>query len=209
MTEVQLERAANRLVTSTRAGGKTDFATGKSDHVMDASLVADAYLREFVRYRDAHDIIHRGAELLREVPITPQDVQALKQADETLAFFRTRVTDGSPNLQQMLAGYEIARTQMGRLQAERPCVDLTTLKMHPSIQLASGPTTISSIRTPRRFRSATSPPACRASAATPVNSRSTRTTSTASASTRSWRARTATRSAILSRRCCTTASRAS
>lgn len=89
MTETQLERAATRLSKSTRAGGKTDYAAGKSDLAMDSSLVAQAYLSEFVRYRDSHELIHRAAEHFKNDP-------------------------------------------------PRPRVDLTKLKMKPTIQLASG-----------------------------------------------------------------------
>jgi hypothetical protein len=108
-------------VKSTRAGGKTDFAKGKSDPVMDASLVADAYLREFVRYRDAHDIIHRGADLLRQVPCGPDDAQRLIEADAIVKAMPDcfDATDAH-NLGCLIEGYKVARTQMGRLQAERP-----------------------------------------------------------------------------------------
>jgi hypothetical protein len=139
MTEVQLERAAQRLAKSNRAGGKTDFALGKSDHVMDASLVANAYLSEFVRHRDAHDIIHRASDLLRQVPCGPDDTQRLIDADAIVKEMPDcfDATDAH-NLGSMIEGYKVARAQMGRLQPERPCVDLSRLKMVPSIQLASG-----------------------------------------------------------------------
>jgi hypothetical protein len=70
MTDLQLERAATRLAMKTRLAG--DNRNGGSDQGTDAALVADAYLKRMRQDKEAHDIIHRAAELFKTNPPRPK-----------------------------------------------------------------------------------------------------------------------------------------